>query len=312
MGQNASNPQVAFDPAGNALAVWSRSNGTHNIVQAAFRPAGGAWQLPANDLSATGQSAFDAQVAFDAAGNAVAVWYRYNGTHYIVQAAVRPAGGAWQAAQDLSASGQNASEQQVALDAAGNALAVWQRFNGTNSIVQAAPYDATGPVLRSVVVPTTGFARQRLTFTVDPFDIWSQLGPPLWSFGDGKSASGRKVTHTYAKRGTYTVTVTQADAVANETAATRQLTLRTASCFGSPATRVGSSRNDTIRGTRRADVIVALGGADRVRGGRGNDKICGGKGRDRLFGEGGNDRLNGGPGRDICSQGRGRGRLVSC
>lgn len=33
-----------------------------------------------------------------------------------------------------------------------------------------------------------------------------------WSFGDGKKASGRKVTHTYKRRGTYTVTLTVTDA----------------------------------------------------------------------------------------------------
>jgi PKD repeat protein len=33
-----------------------------------------------------------------------------------------------------------------------------------------------------------------------------------WSFGDGKKASGRKVTHTYKRRGTYTIVLTVTDA----------------------------------------------------------------------------------------------------
>ena len=45
---------------------------------------------------------------------------------------------AWLAPQDLSAAGQHAYDPQVAVDGRGNAIAVWQRFDGTNTIVQAA------------------------------------------------------------------------------------------------------------------------------------------------------------------------------
>src|SRR5205814_114111 len=136
-GQDAENPQVAFDPAGNALAVWERSNGTNDIVQSSFRPAAGSFAAPA-DLSAAGQSAFGAQVAFDPAGNALAVWERSDGTNDIVQSSFRPAGGSFAAPVDLSATGHSAFSAQVAFDPAGNALAVWTRFSGTNNIVQAA------------------------------------------------------------------------------------------------------------------------------------------------------------------------------
>src|SRR5436190_1712993 len=83
-GRNALAPQVAFDGAGSALAVWERSNGSNSIVQGAFRPAGGAFGAPV-DLSAAGQNAFAPQLAFDAAGNALAVWQRSNGSNFIVQ-----------------------------------------------------------------------------------------------------------------------------------------------------------------------------------------------------------------------------------
>ena len=52
-GQDAEEPQVGVDAAGNAIAIWSRSNGLHTIVQAATRTAGGGW-APATDLSAGG------------------------------------------------------------------------------------------------------------------------------------------------------------------------------------------------------------------------------------------------------------------
>ena len=143
-GQSAADPQVAFDASGNALAVWHRSDGSKDIVQSSFRPAGGAFPAAGSDLSASGQNAFQPQVAFDASGNALAVWIRSNGTNYIVQSSSRPAGGAFAAPVDLSAIGQDGLQPQVAFDASGNALAVWTRSDGTNDIVQSSSRPAGG------------------------------------------------------------------------------------------------------------------------------------------------------------------------
>jgi len=137
-GQDAAYPQVVADEAGNAVAVWTRAGfGEESRVQAAVRPAGGAWQAPAS-LSAAGEDAYDAQVAIDPHGKAVAVWDRFDGANQIVQAASRAAGGSWQAPVSLSAPGQNATHPQVAVDGQGAAVVVWQRNDGVNSIVQAA------------------------------------------------------------------------------------------------------------------------------------------------------------------------------
>jgi hypothetical protein len=318
---NTFHPQIAVAPGGEAIAAWVQHTDTGMVIRSAARPSGGPWQLPAQDLSAARAVTIRPRIAIDAAGRAVAVWETFEGTYgpspvgeWATKSSFRPPGGPWQPEQRVSAVGQSASEPQVALDGSGNALAVWRHASadGLTDTIQASAYDATAPELRDVGVPARGFARQRLTFNVNPFDTWSPLGPPVWNFGDGKRASGRTVTHTYARRGAYTVTVTQADAVANETTASRLVTLRVVRCFGSPATRVGSNGDDHIRGTRRADVIVALGGTDTVRGLAGDDKICGGPGRDRLAGGTGDDLLSGGAGRDVCRQGAGRGRLVAC
>ena len=87
------------------------------------------------------------------------------------------------------------------------------------------------------------------------------------------------------------------------------------SCFGQPATIVGTNGPDVIRGTPGDDVIVSLGGNDLIGGGGGDDLICAGNGNDRvrggsgddsIGGEGGRDRLWGGPGSDFLSGNRGR------
>jgi hypothetical protein len=137
--------------------VWQRSDGTNQVVEAAVRPAGGAWEA-ARQLSAAGRDAYNPHVATGPQGDVVAVWRRYDGSNDIVQAAVRPAaGGAWQAPVDLSAAGHDADNPRVAFDAQGTAIAVWMRTNGTNWLVQAAVMAAgTGVWQAPVDVSTVG------------------------------------------------------------------------------------------------------------------------------------------------------------
>ena len=143
-GRDAVEPQVAIDSAGNAVAVWSRSDGLRTVVQEATLAAGGGWSAPIDLSNAEGNAAAP-QVAVDVAGDAVVVWSRFNGLNQIVQAASRPAGGAWSGAVDLSLAGGDAVEPQVAIDGAGNATAVWSRNGGANFIVQSSTRAAGGP-----------------------------------------------------------------------------------------------------------------------------------------------------------------------
>jgi Ca2+-binding RTX toxin-like protein len=87
-------------------------------------------------------------------------------------------------------------------------------------------------------------------------------------------------------------------------------------CDGKPATIVGASGGDILKGTPGPDVIVAGGqdGDDSVKGNGGNDVICGngshdglmgGPGNDILLGQKGKDALDGGKGKDLCNGGAG-------
>ena len=140
-GDQAEAPRIALDAAGDATAVWLHFDGANYIVQSAARPAGGSWSAPV-DLSAPGEDADAPQVAVDPGGDATAVWTRFNGaetgSNSIVQAASRAPGGSWSAPVDLSLVERNAEIPEVALDAAGDATAVWRRFDGANYIVQSA------------------------------------------------------------------------------------------------------------------------------------------------------------------------------
>ena len=219
-GHNASSPQIAVDPEGDAVVVWERDNGANEVIEAASRPAGGGWQEPV-ELSAADHSAFSPQIALNTHGNAMAVWWRYSegGADQTIEAASRPAGGSWQAPVEISAADRGARDPHVALDPQDNAVAVWEREIGGNWIIEGAGYDASGPLLRSLSIPSTGVTDQQLEFSVSPLDVWSALGATDWRFGDGSSAGGTSATHTYTTPGSYSVTLTSADALGNTTSA---------------------------------------------------------------------------------------------
>ena len=148
-GEDASQPKIDLDGNGDAVAVWTRFDGTHARVEAAVRLAGGSFGAP-QLVSPAGQSADQPDVSVDSSGKAVAVWISYDagttGTGRI-QAAVRPAGGSFGAALAISDAGAVTDTPQVesgpALDS--NAVAIWSRFDGSHLRVQSSRRrDVTG------------------------------------------------------------------------------------------------------------------------------------------------------------------------
>jgi PKD domain len=142
---NSSEPQIAVNTDGEAVAVWSHYNGSHEVVQASVRPAsGGGWNPPVT-LSEASQNASYPQVAIDPQGEAIVVWERYNGSHNVVQASVRPAPGeSWQTPVNLSETNHEAYLPQLAIAPNGEAIAVWELYNGSHAFVQASVRPAPG------------------------------------------------------------------------------------------------------------------------------------------------------------------------
>ncbi|MCA1656146.1 MAG: hypothetical protein LC713_00230 [Actinobacteria bacterium] len=144
-------PDVAIDQAGDAIAVWQRSDGD-SIIQAAVRPAGGHFSAPV-DLSAPGHDSRAPHVVINAAGDAIVVWEAStpNGESQSVEAVVRPAHGNFSVPVRLSAPGGALYGEDAALDANGHALVVWGRAperhgfsQGNETIIQASTRPAGG------------------------------------------------------------------------------------------------------------------------------------------------------------------------
>lgn len=179
-------PQVVVDPAGNATAVWRRVDTDRSVVQTASRPAGGTWSTPVDlstdpsvDLS---QRPDVPQVAVDGAGVVTATWSRFEAAPgqpwtFTAQSATRATDGTWSAPVDLSPAGSPARTTDLAVDAAGNATAVWR----SAATVQAATRPAGGTW--SAPAPLTTTAGDRAPrVVVDP----SGTATAVWhSFAGG-------------------------------------------------------------------------------------------------------------------------------
>lgn len=138
-GGDATTPSVATGQDGTTTVAWFRSNGTNNIVQTRTRSAGAGSFGSVQDLSATGQNAYNPEVAAGPDGLAAIAWYRNDGTNDIVQAATRSRGATtFDTPVSLSTTGQNAGTQHVAVAGDGTVTVTWHRYNGTKDVVQAA------------------------------------------------------------------------------------------------------------------------------------------------------------------------------
>ncbi|PKN51686.1 MAG: hypothetical protein CVU55_10625 [Deltaproteobacteria bacterium HGW-Deltaproteobacteria-13] len=136
---------VAMDNQGNAIIVWTQSDGaTSQIFKSEFR--GGVWHHPSglgDHISISGQNAGLPKVAMDDNGNAIIVWEQSNGANsQIFKSEYR--NGTWtnplSLDDNISPDGQEAYFPQVAMDNNGNALIVWAQSNGANSQIFKSEY----------------------------------------------------------------------------------------------------------------------------------------------------------------------------
>ncbi len=196
-GQNARSPQIAVGPDETATAVWYRTNGSNDIIQAATRAPGGSFAAPVN-LSVIGQDARDPQIAIGPDGTATVVWVRNDGSDDIIQASTRPVGGFFGAPVNLSAAGENAYGARIAFSPDGTATVVWSRRVGSKNIIQATTRPPGGsfgtPVNLSVITQdaydpqiavgpdgTTTVVWSR--FTGSDYIVEAGTRPPNGSFG---------------------------------------------------------------------------------------------------------------------------------
>jgi len=138
----ADSPQIAIDANGNALAVWKQSDGTSYSVWANRYTAGTGWGTAALIETNNAGDVEDPRIAIDANGNALAVWAQYDGTRTNIWANRYTAGAGWGTAALIESEARSAYSPQIAIDANGNALAVWRQYDGTRYNIWSNRYTA--------------------------------------------------------------------------------------------------------------------------------------------------------------------------
>ncbi len=185
---NVGPTQYVTDDAGNTLAVWSVNNGRNIVLQSAYKPIGGDWQVPGSPLvpdqvvSYYYRDVIDWTVAMDREGNAVLIWRIFNGSRVVVQTNYRAFGGSFSIARDplFHANFLNdyrysiASLPQVGIGN-GNAVILWIVNNGWNNVLQASTKSAAtsftqpgDPTLASNILNFLTYSTGRFNITTTP------------------------------------------------------------------------------------------------------------------------------------------------
>lgn len=151
-------PQAAMDARGDATAVWMHYDGSHYVVESAYRPEQGEWENAAL-VSQPGEEGGNPHVAIDGKGDALVIWRGHDEGQERVRAAYRPVGGSWSEPVDVSAEGEQVESLRAAVDPEGNAIAVWSGNSGEAGgwgIVHAAYRRAAGEWEEPVGLSTEG------------------------------------------------------------------------------------------------------------------------------------------------------------
>jgi len=151
--QSAVNPQLAINPAGHAVIVWQNDNGTRSTIQARLRTAKVNSFGEVQDLSVITADASFPAVAITSDGSATAVWQIIDGAGFRVQARARSGLNAFGSPQFLSdVVGISGPLPQIAVNAAGKAVATWHRFVTDHWEVDASIRPADGAPFGTVQV----------------------------------------------------------------------------------------------------------------------------------------------------------------
>ncbi len=134
---------LAGDAAGNAIAIWRTQSSEIRVAH--FSAVAKTWAAP---ITLQGPSSYSADIAMTPTGDAVALWSDLSADQSRIRSArYSSASATWSAPVTLATTPSGAGGLQVAVDADGNAAAIWEALGGSyDSHLRAARYSAANGV----------------------------------------------------------------------------------------------------------------------------------------------------------------------
>lgn len=184
-GGNGFPNDAVFDTHGNASVIWERWDGTTNLVQTAYRPAGEEWEAPV-DLSEEGKQAMDAHIVLDAPGSSTV--------------ADGDATAIWTSGEEVACE----SEKEAPCH---------------SYVVQAAGYDPDGLPAVELEAPLEATVGEEVEVSTPTAGLYS----PTIDFGDGEEVAGTTAAHVYDAPGEYQLTAAGAEELGYRVSAQRTI-----------------------------------------------------------------------------------------
>ena len=191
---NAESPTLAVDPAGDVIVAWKQRMAGSEAIEVSYKPAGGSWEGP-TALEFGSAVVETPALAIDDAGDAVVIWRQGVGGNHVILAASMPAGGTWASPVAISSSALNAEAPDVAMSASGTAAAVWQSSSGATSVVESNELTLGGSWSGEEAISAPATVTEPPHVVADPATgaftaIWSRSGTGLVAEVASRPASG--------------------------------------------------------------------------------------------------------------------------
>ncbi|VAW61951.1 hypothetical protein MNBD_GAMMA09-178 [hydrothermal vent metagenome] len=155
----ATNPQIAIDSNGKALAVWQQVDVDGGVREGIWTNDfdGARWGRPKLIETNTG-NANNPKIIFNSSGKAFVVWAQIDGDDRSGIWVNRFDGANWGSAERIETGTGYAVSPQIAVDSSGKALAVWEQRDGSRHNIWANRFDGTNWGSAKRIETGTGYA----------------------------------------------------------------------------------------------------------------------------------------------------------
>ncbi len=175
-----SGSQVALDGSGNAVAVWSQSDGLRNNIWSNRYTADSGWGEAEMIETDNSGPADNPQIVIDGSGNAMVVWRQPSGYRNSIWSNRYTVGAGWGEAELIETDNSgHALSPQIAIDRSGNAVAVWSQYDGTRYNIRSNRYTMGAGWDEAELIETAnsgGAYRPQVAveLSVNTVAVWSQ------------------------------------------------------------------------------------------------------------------------------------------